>query len=97
MEVSVPHSAGEKQIRRLNSRLRQMSFRNARIIAIVYHCLDHPDVKESIAAYNYSAVKRINELKISTPTPGDRYPDTMTIEEIEKLDTEVKQDNSENQ
>lgn len=91
MDVSIPHSATEEQIRRLNSRLKQMCFRDARVIAIMYHCLDHPDVKESIAAYNYNAKERVNKLDILPPSPGNRYSETMTIEEIGKLDAEVEQ------
>ena len=109
MEVSIPHSSTEEQIKQLNDNLVQTYFRNTPIISIQYNCLDHPSLrpyikkaatttkyfydKELVATYTRNRTTRFEELDISSPTPENRYPDIMTVEEIRKLDAEVKQKN----
>ena len=106
-EVSIPHSSTEEQIKQLNDKLVQTHFRNTPIVTIIYNCLDHPSLrayirkaatttkyicdKESIAMYSRNSTTGIDELHVSSPTPGERYPDIMTIEEIRKLDAEISQ------
>jgi hypothetical protein len=105
MNVSIPHSSTEAQIRQLNSKLMQEYFASTPIVAILYDCLTHPtlkpyikkkvkkyekyiyrfDDKELIATYNYNEYTMLSELYMVSPTPGERYPDIMTNEEIKRL------------
>ncbi len=98
MEVSIPHSSTEKQIKQLNDMLVWIHFPSSPPGSIQYHCLDHPELKpyvkkaatttkyfmnkEMIATYDNSG------LNIWAPTPEERYPNIITMEEIKKLDAE---------
>ncbi len=98
MEVSIPHPSTEKQIKQLNDMLLRVHFPSRGPASIQYHCLDHPELKPYIKKAATTTKYFMNKEMIATydnggldiwaPTPEERYPNIITMDEIKKLDAE---------